>query len=994
MLQNKSLRLVTLGRLTLIGATGDEDASLAKRRFKLALLAVLAMARRPVPRDTLIAMFWPEHDEARARHCLSNALSSLRRSLGHGAITTRDANVALAADAGLVVDALEMAEATESRDAARVVELYAGPFLDGVRVDDSPTFEHWTSRERRRIEALFLKACARQCESLARSRRWAECHALAARWLDVEPLSADAALFLINATKSDGTRAALVDALEEYDRLKVRLSRDFELVPEPPVRELAARIRDELATMSPMSAGNVTAESPVPRLLPPEVRAPAAEAAPRLLVPDDRVPAANSAGDSRTRTVALARQTRTPWASLRVVAASVGGVFALAGAVWGAKHSNSGGADDARKPAVAVLALHVPSGDSTIAWLAEGLPAMIAGKLARSDAIDVVPQARVRAVIVRSGRAEHGPFDDGVARDLARRVGGTIEAHGTLGRDGENLVLDLAVNDVRVGRLLHNAVLTRASALALADEAAARILNVANVSVPGPQFAGLETSSVEAYEHYMRALEVGNAGRISAHKRELDAAIALDSGFIGVVRARLNAAISENDTVVVRRLRETLTRHADRATEFDRMHQATHDAFVSGERERSEALARGLVRRYPRDPRAYQLLQSVLNSHGEFAEAERVAIQGLALDSLAMDAGPGPCTPCLGFSTIVNARWLAGDFPGAANWARRWIRTQPDGASAWAALAWTFSYMQRPDSALPLMQRALSLSGGELWATNELARMLMVARRYESADSIVALMSARPAREWREAAFDLRVLLERERGWVRAANRTIDRLTREFPGAASFGEMVRADNLRLLGDHSEAARRYEAPAHMPSHVSLRLPIASTSARAFCWHHALAADAYAPTGDTVTLRATADTLEAGCGRSFYGRDWRLYHHVRGLVALQGGRFEEAERELRLAIWTPAEGWARTLVELANAQRALGRPADAIASLRSGYATRLDAMGRYVPISELDYWMALAFADAGRSDSARVYAQHVQHAWKDADPEVRRLLARLP
>ena len=83
-----------------------------------------------------------------------------------------------------------------------------------------------------------------------------------------------------------------------------------------------------------------------------------------------------------------------------------------------------------------------------------------------------------------------------------------------------------------------------------------------------------------------------------------------------------------------------------------------------------------------------------------------------------------------------------------------------------------------------------------------------------------------------------------------------------------------------------------------------------------------------------------------------------------------------------------------MELANAQRALGRPADAIASLRSGYATRLDAMGRYVPISELDYWMALAFADAGRSDSARVYAQHVQHAWKDADPEVRRLLARLP
>jgi hypothetical protein len=375
-------------------------------------------------------------------------------------------------------------------------------------------------------------------------------------------------------------------------------------------------------------------------------------------------------------------------------------------------------------------------------------------------------------------------------------------------------------------------------------------------------------------------------------------------------------------------------------------------------------------------------------------EAERVAIRGLALDSLAMDAGTGPCTPCLGFSTIVNARWLVGDFPGAAEWARRWIRTQPDGASAWAALGWTFSYMQRPDSALPLMQRALSLSGGELWATDELARMLMVARRYETADSVIAAMEVRSAREWREEAFDLRALLERERGRVRDANRTIDRLTTEFPGAQAFGEMVRADNLRRLDDYEEAARRYEAPAHLQYMTSVPMPLPPTGARAFCWHHALAADAYAPTGDTITLRAKADTLEAGCARSFYGRDWRLYHHVRGLVALQGRRYAEAERELELARWTPAEGWARTTVELANAQRALGRPRDAIATLRSGYATRLDAMGRYVPISELDYWMARAFSEAGNRDSARVYAGYVRSAWRDADPEVRRLIEQLP
>jgi hypothetical protein len=66
-------------------------------------------------------------------------------------------------------------------------------------------------------------------------------------------------------------------------------------------------------------------------------------------------------------------------------------------------------------------------------------------------------------------------------------------------------------------------------------------------------------------------------------------------------------------------------------------------------------------------------------------------------------------------------------------------------------------------------------------------------------------------------------------------------------------------------------------------------------------------------------------------------------------------------------------------------------EAVAALRPGYATRLDAMGRYVPISELDYWMSVAFAQAGQADSARMYAARVEQAWQNADPEV---LRRLP
>jgi DNA-binding SARP family transcriptional activator/tetratricopeptide (TPR) repeat protein len=979
MLRGNRFRLLTLGRLTLLNAAGDEDASLAKRRRKLALLAVLAMARRPISRATLLEMFWGEQDEARARHSLSNALSSLRRALGQQSITTRDADVALATDAPLDVDALDLGDAVETGDFARAVELYGGPFVTSVYVDDGPSFDQWVTRERRRIEILFLKGCSQQCALLARGRRWPECHALAARWIDTEPLSADAAIFLLNATKAPGTRAALAQALDEYERLRVRLAADFDLAPEPVVRELAARIRDQLAIVepdvtpdAPSDVVTQTAASPSPLPSPSSPPAPEPPFAPSL---SHRHPA--------LRRVAGA-----------LAAATIIGVLAFRFVVGRAERGPSvNGVANGRRPVIAVLAMEERSTDSTIDWLVDGLPQMITGKLAHIGAVDVIAPARVRALLARSGYAVSASIAHETARDLGRRVGATIVAHGTIGRDGGNLVLDLTIHDARSGNLVRTDVLTRHDALALADEAAARILGAANVSAPGAQLAELETSSLDAYQHFVRGLDAGQAGRHRESLSELDAAIAIDSGFITALRERIGAAISDNDTILTRRLRETMRKHFDRATEFDRLDQEAGDAFYAGERDRSEALARGLVRRYPRDPRAYQLLENILSGHGKFEEAGLVATEVLALDSLAMDAGNGPCTQCVGFFNIVNLNWGRGDFRVASDWARRWIRAQPDAPAAWESLAWTYSYMQRPDSALPLMQRAVSLSGGDPSAVDQLARMLIVSRRYGAADSAIAVMELNPSPDRGEAVADLRTLLEREHGRYRAANRVLDRLA-PSPNSSGLAGMVRASNLRALGDYAGAARWYDATAHSPKAGALQFPLPASSARGFCWHHALAADAFAPTGDTLALRAAADTLEAACVRSFYGRDWRLYHHVRGLVAMRGERYAEAEREFTQAVWTPVEGWSRTTVELARAQAAQGRPRDAIATLRAAYATRLDAMARYVPISELDYRMAGTFAQAGQADSARVYAAYVRNAWRDADPEVRLMLAGLP
>jgi tetratricopeptide (TPR) repeat protein len=405
-------------------------------------------------------------------------------------------------------------------------------------------------------------------------------------------------------------------------------------------------------------------------------------------------------------------------------------------------------------------------------------------------------------------------------------------------------------------------------------------------------------------------------------------------------------------------------------------------------------LSRELVRRYPRDPRAYSMLVAILMSHGAFPEAERFAIAGLGLDSLAIDAGTGPCAQCVGFFSIIALHWYRSDWEGAKAWGRRWIAEQPDAPAAWSTQAWTFAYAHQPDSGLALMQRVVTLSGSELWAMDAYARMLLANRRYAEAESEIARIEALYKDKGKSETTDLRSLLAREHGQFRESTRIIETLARESPDAAWFMHLIVADNKRLLGDYAGAFRAYERLVHGERLDQTIVPTEPGQARAYCWHHALGVDALGPQADTVVVRAIADTLEFACNRSYFGRDWMLYHHAKGLVAVRGGRYAEAEAEFSKAIWINVEGWGRPVVELAKAQMLAGRHREAIASLRTGYATRLDAMGRYVPISELDYWMSLVFSQAGQADSARVYAGYVERAWHNADPEVRQRLPLPP
>src|SRR3982751_4148852 len=125
-------------QLHLLGATdlrrdgADLRLSVSQPK-RLALLAYLASAspRGFHSRDTLLALFWPELDQERARSALRQALHYLRRALGEEVVTARGDREVGIDPAALWCDAVAFDEAVTAGCHQDALELYRGDLLPG-----------------------------------------------------------------------------------------------------------------------------------------------------------------------------------------------------------------------------------------------------------------------------------------------------------------------------------------------------------------------------------------------------------------------------------------------------------------------------------------------------------------------------------------------------------------------------------------------------------------------------------------------------------------------------------------------------------------------------------------------------------------------------------------------------------------------------------------------------------------------------------------------
>jgi DNA-binding SARP family transcriptional activator/predicted ATPase len=241
----------------------------------LALLAYLAVTKRPHSRESLAGLLWGEMTDAAAKANLRKILSVLRQiaapnlEIGRQTVAfNRDSNYCLDTDlfesklANPTVNAITPAE-MQDRDVKLLddaVQLYQGDFLEGFYVHDAPAFEEWVLPERERLQRKMQQALYQLAAHYTARGQYARGIDYTSRLLALEPWHEEVHQQMMRLLALSGQRSA---ALNQFEICRRLLADELGVEPNRDTVELHHRI----------ARGEVTAEpasTPLPRDWPVE----------------------------------------------------------------------------------------------------------------------------------------------------------------------------------------------------------------------------------------------------------------------------------------------------------------------------------------------------------------------------------------------------------------------------------------------------------------------------------------------------------------------------------------------------------------------------------------------------------------------------------------------------------------------------------------------------------------------------------------------------
>ncbi len=300
------IEIRTLGR-TSVAVNGEPLTGEAAWPKSLALLVYMAREPGPDRREEILAVLWSDRDERRARRALNQLLYTLRKASPELDLESVKGAIDFGREVWLDVEEIERRLA--SGDLEGAVELYGGPFLADLAINE-PEFDHWADRQREDLRRKFRRAALDLAKQAVSTGDTEAAATYCRRLVNADPLDDEAQHLLIECLHERGDR---VGALRQYEAYRDLLARELSVEPLDHTRELVARIRGEIGPVEPATASAARAEGKP-------------EAGSTATVPEPSVRPTPNAREDRRTTATQPERRGLLWAAVAVLV--------LAGALW------------------------------------------------------------------------------------------------------------------------------------------------------------------------------------------------------------------------------------------------------------------------------------------------------------------------------------------------------------------------------------------------------------------------------------------------------------------------------------------------------------------------------------------------------------------------------------------------------------------------------------------------------------------------------------
>jgi len=533
--------------------------------------------------------------------------------------------------------------------------------------------------------------------------------------------------------------------------------------------------------------------------------------------------------------------------------------------------------------------------------------------LAQSGVIRLLDAAAVGQALTRMGRAPGTPLDPPLARELAQREGAKAVVHGQIDPLGRGYVVSAELESAADGTAL--------------------------VSLR-------ETAQDDGAIKYSQGVRASDAGDMARAAPLLEQAIALDTTF--AMAYRKLAVVLSNSGGAQSRIGVAATqafRHRDRLTPFERdLAEAYYYSRVDYDPAKTEAAYRAALDHQPENGVALNNLSLLFNSARRFAEAESLAVRGLA---------------------VAPNQWAL--YTNAA--------VAQIGQAKYAAAARTVTLMEQRSPTNPLRPF--------------LRGFLALAQRHYDSAEVAARSLAETSRDptWESSAVGTLAAINLVRGRLGAAEAQLRRAMlfdeqRGVPGR-SIDDAIMIAVMDVHYRNSPDAARREVEEALRRHPLATIPAEDRSYLGLAW---LYADAGHPDRARQLLAEYEATVPEGVRR---GQPFR--YGAAAQIAFAEGRIQDAIRGYRK--WYDEDACSVCgLFPLGRAYERAGERDSALAVYERAVTTPgyLRAFEEDATLGPTYRRLGELYEERGQLDKARDYYGRFLDLWKDADPELQPLV----